>query len=344
MFGTSINSMAAAVPQPAANPNTGDAEVPQSPKTVSAISFNPVQSDLLAACSWDGEVRIWEIKGGINGKAEIKHEAPLLDLCWNSAGSQVIYGGCDNTVNVWDVATSAKQKIGMHDAPVKSVKYLSSDQGVQMVVSAGWDKKVRYWDPRTAGTHKLEMVMDERVYCMDVRFPVMVAGLAGMNTTIYDLRKPDQPFKKEKSPLKLQTRCVALFNDMTGYAIGSVEGRVGIQVFDNPKLSFAFKCHRSDDKIYPVNSIAFHPLGTFSTAGGDGNFLFWDKDAKQRLKLFKPLSVPIVDCKFNKDGTIFAYACAYDWSLGHAGAANYPPGKIYLHKVESSEIQKRKKK
>jgi mRNA export factor len=33
------------------------------------------------------------------------------------------------------------------------------------------------------------------------------------------------------SPLKFQTRCVANFPNKTGFALGSVEGRVAIQVF-----------------------------------------------------------------------------------------------------------------
>ena len=44
------------------------------------------------------------------------------------------------------------------------------------------------------------------------------------------------------------------------------------------KRNFAFKTHRDNTDIYAVNSIAFHKLGTFATAGSDGTFNFWDKD------------------------------------------------------------------
>ena len=55
-----------------------------------------------------------------------------------------------------------------------------------------------------------------------------------------------------------------------------------------------------------MNSIAFHKYGTFATAGSDGNFHFWDKDSRQRLKAFdlkKNNTVSV--CKFSPDGGLF---------------------------------------
>ena len=52
--------------------------------------------------------------------------------------------------------------------------------------------------------------------------------------------------------------------------------------------NFSFKCHRENNSvdIYAVHDISFHPVfGTFATAGANGNFAFWDKDAKQVVLL-----------------------------------------------------------
>ena len=58
--------------------------------------------------------------------------------------------------------------------------------------------------------------------------------------------------------------------------------------------NFTFKCHRDGTQdIYAVNSISFHStFGTFVTAGADGNYNFWDKDSKQRLKNMTKCSAP----------------------------------------------------
>ena len=84
------------------------------------------------------------------------------------------------------------------------------------------------------------------------------------------------PEQERESSLKFQTRCVRCFPDGTGFAVGSVEGRVAMEYFDQSEAGqarkYAFKCHRSSeggvDTVHPVNSIAFSPVhGTFATGG-----------------------------------------------------------------------------
>ena len=106
------------------------------------------------------------------------------------------------------------------------------------------------------------------------------------------------------SPLKMQPRCIAIYRpNPNGFAIGSIEGRCGLEYFEekDQAAKFSFKCHREETKnIYSVNSIRFHPIhGTFTTAGSDGCFHFWDKDSKQRLKANSSKSLPITCISFN---------------------------------------------
>lgn len=102
------------------------------------------------------------------------------------------------------------------------------------------------------------------------------------------------PIKQGQTALKMQTRTVRVFPNKEGYAVGSIEGRCSIVYFNDESKNFAFKCHRSNEEIFAVNAIAFHPNhGTFATAGSDGIFTFWDKDNRQRLKQFQSCHYPI---------------------------------------------------
>ena len=160
------------------------------------------------------------------------------------------------------------------------------------------------------------------------------------------MQNPTQPYKQLYSPLKYQTRCLAAFPDQSGYLVGSIEGRVAVQhVEDNMKAAnFTFKCHREQNDIYAVNAIAFHPtFGTFVTAGADGNYNFWDKDSKQRLKAMSKISCPISCGEFNRDGTIYAYAASYEWSKGGDNQMSNQPNNIYLHPVNETEVKPRQK-
>lgn len=92
--------------------------------------------------------------------------------------------------------------------------------------------------------------------------------------------------------------------------------------------------------MYAVNSIAFHPTSrAFATAGSDGTFNFWDKDAKCRLRAFPNVGQPITSVSFDSTGKVFAYALSYDWSQGYAGKVNAKPPKIMLHEVVEADTK-----
>jgi mRNA export factor len=72
--------------------------------------------------------------------------------------------------------------------------------------------------------------LEERCYAMDLCGQLLVAATAERKIQIYNMQNPTQQFGNTvESPLKFQTRSLACFPDQTGYAIGSIEGRVAIQ-------------------------------------------------------------------------------------------------------------------
>lgn len=75
--------------------------------------------------------------------------------------------------------------------------------------------------------------LPERCYCADVDYPMAIVGTAGRGLIVYSLENKPTEFKRTESPLKFQHRAVSIFRDKkkapTGYAVGSIEGRVAIQ-------------------------------------------------------------------------------------------------------------------
>ena len=173
----------------------------------------------------------------------------------------------------------------------------------------------------------------------------MVVATAGRHVMAYDVSGQPREVTRKESPLKFQSRCVSCFPDSTGFAIGSIEGRVGIHYLTKVpgKESFAFKCHRQDSNVFSVNAIAFQEqFGTFATVGSDGVVNFWDKDNKQRLKGFPAIQRTIPCACFNKQGNLFAYASSYDWSKGSMHVQ--PGNEIFVHYVLDEEIRPKAKK
>ncbi|KAL2268762.1 hypothetical protein VTJ83DRAFT_3608 [Remersonia thermophila] len=330
-----------------------DVELGSPPEdSITDLAFNPNPADLkdfLAVSSWDKKVRIYEIlsNGQGQGKAQIEHEGPVFAVDFFKDGQKVISAGADKVAKVMDLATGQVATVAGHDQPIRCVRYFEAN-GTPMAVTGSWDKTIKYWDFRSqnpVGTVQCQ----ERVYTMDVRENLLVIGTADRYINVINLKEPAKFYKTLQSPLKWQTRVVSCFTDSQGFAIGSIEGRCAIQYVEDKdsSLNFSFKCHRDQPQnnvtnVYAVNDISFHPVhGTFSTAGSDGTFHFWDKDAKHRLKGYPQVGGSITSTTFNKSGNIFAYAISYDWSKGYQGNTPNYPTKVMLHPVQPDECKPR---
>lgn len=333
---------------------SGDIEVQQGPEdSTSSLSFSPV-AELLAVSSWDKKVRIYEVQGNGQsvGKALYEHEAPALCTSWMKDGTKLASGGADKAGRLFDLGSQQATQIAAHDEPIKCCEFIEVN-GQQILATGSWDKTVRYWDLRQQ-TPVATLQLPERCYSMSVKDQLMVVATADRDICVVNLSNPTTIYKTTKSPLKYQTRVVSCFLKGNGYAVGSIEGRCAIQyIEDKDKDSnFSFKCHRdqvtnpsNSSNVFAVNDISFHPQhGTFSTAGADGSFHFWDKDSKHRLKGFPTIGFPISCTTFNRTGGIFAYAVCYDWSKGHAGNTPNLPNKIMLHPVGPEDMKAKPKK
>ncbi|CCK69454.1 RNA export factor GLE2 KNAG_0C03490 [Huiozyma naganishii CBS 8797] len=328
--------------------------------SVSDIAFSPQQDFMFSVSSWDGKVRIWDVQSGTaQGRSQYEHAAPVLSTRWSNDGTKVASGGCDNAIKIFDVATGQSQQLGLHDAPVKAVRFVNcGPTNTEMLVTGSWDKSIKYWDfrqPQPVST----VIMPDRVYAMDNKQQLLVVGTAERHIAVINLNNPGVIFKATQSPLKWQTRSIACYNEGDGYAVGSVEGRCAIKYVDDEvqkKSGFSFKCHRqtnpnraagtqSQAMVYPVNSIAFHPIyGTFATAGGDGTFHFWDKIHRHRLRAFPSMQASIPVVNFNRNGSVFAYALSYDWHQGYMGNTPNYPNVIRLHPTAENEVKEKEKR
>ncbi|KAK5610344.1 hypothetical protein CRENBAI_006640 [Crenichthys baileyi] len=320
-----------------------DVEVTSPPDdSISSLAFSPptMPGNFLIAGSWANDVRCWEVQdnGQTVPKAQQMHTGPVLDVCWSDDGSKVFTASCDKTAKMWDLNSNQAMQIAQHDGPIKSIHWIKAPT-YSCVMTGSWDKTLKFWDTRSPNP-MMSLQMPERCYCADVVYPMAVVATAERGLIVYQLENQPSEFRRIDSPLKHQHRCVAIFKDKqnkpTGFALGSIEGRVAIHYINPPnpaKDNFTFKCHRSNgtntttpQDIYAVNAISFHPVhGTLATVGSDGRFSFWDKDARTKLKTSEQLDQPITACCFNHNGNIFAYASSYDWSKYMNGSLEVMP-------------------
>ena len=281
-------------------------------------------------------------------------------------------GGLDNAVKYFSIETQQLLSVvGSHDAPVRCIEWLPS---LNLVASAGWDSTLRLWDPRTSPTAGPVSVstLPGKAFSMSASDSKLVIATSGRHIEIYSLRSltntPPSLEQRRESSLKFQTRCIRCFpskngarstdgsssssssvvDDQGGYALSSVEGRVGIEYFSEEAQQakkYAFKCHRKQengkDVVYPVNAIAFNSkYGTFATGGCDGVVSFWDGANKKRLHQVSGYPTSVAALAFNDDASMLAVAASYTHERGEV---EHPPDAIYLRRVEEVEVLPRQK-
>ncbi|KAL4780974.1 WD40-repeat-containing domain protein [Aspergillus varians] len=335
---------------------------------ISALKFSPApDSTRFVVSSWDKNVYLYDLRdeNGAAGEGKLlqkfEHRAPVLDVCFGATEDEIYTAGLDWDVRRIDIASSTQTILSSHDAGVRSVVYSKEHN---MVISASWDNTLhvhRMSEDRNAPAASTIILLPSRPFSMSLTVTKLVVGMASRALHIYDLkalsiltgeseganpsRVEVEPWQRRESSLKFMTRCVACMPDDAGYASSSIEGRVAVEWFDPSTESqarkYAFKCHRqaSDDVdvVYPVNTLAFHPIhGTFASGGGDGVVALWDGTAKRRIRQYQKYPSSVAAVGFSSNGKYLAIAISPGYE---DGKDDFADGMVRIYVRELGETE-----
>jgi WD40 repeat protein len=97
----------------------------------------------LASSSRDGVIAVWDTNTG-EKKGEWKHTSAVLCLCWKCPGAELLAGGRDGSLMLWDtIANQNARQVQGHQGPVRRVCWIGESS---TIVSAGQDGALRIWD------------------------------------------------------------------------------------------------------------------------------------------------------------------------------------------------------
>ena len=83
-------------------------------------------------------------------------------------------GGCDNAVQLWNLQSNQVRQVAQHEGPVRHLHYIKE---MDLLVTASWDKTLKYWDLRQAAAVNT-LNLPQRVYALSVSHPLLVVGMA----------------------------------------------------------------------------------------------------------------------------------------------------------------------
>ncbi|BBG94298.1 eukaryotic elongation factor 5A-1 [Prunus dulcis] len=214
------------------------------------------------------------------------------------------------------------------------------------VITAGLDKKILSWDTRTPKGIACVRNMDSEVMSMSLSgFDMMVA--VGASIYVYDLRRLEKPFQSKDSHMGVQIVCVSSIPYAKGFAVGSVDGRVALEIScpsNSDDIRYMFRCHpKSTDSKYhlvSVNDIVFNPIiyGAFVTGDNEGYVTAWDATSKRRLFQLPRYPNSVASLSYNHKGQLLAVASSYTYQ--EANEIEEPP-LVFIHEVDNDNMRSR---
>jgi cell cycle arrest protein BUB3 len=219
--------------------------------------------------------------------------------------------------------------LSSHKAPVRTVAYSASSE---LLISGSWDCTLHVHALSKPGQAPAIVALPGKVFSMSITSEKLVVAMSNRDVHIYELKPLEklalqhstgnavtvEPWQKRESSMKFMTRAVTCMPSELGYAQSSIEGRISVEWFDPSTESqarkYAFKCHRETvdgiDVVYPVNTLAYHPVhkSTFASGGGDGTVALWDGATKRRIRQYQKFPSSIASLAFSANGKYLAVA------------------------------------
>lgn len=311
-------------------------------ETISDLAFSP-SGNYIAASSWDGTARIWELNDTFTNqqykfKASEKQEA-ITRIAWDPDGSKLYYGTTEAKIKSLDNVSGKTDEIA-NLAPcgrISGLKYSEVTGGLIAATARGYiilvfpDKSEPklIFDPNASKTGASSMA---DLSIINIAVGQNYLFFIGNHTTPKpDLSPTDQVFysgnlapangifevKPVNHQLTSQLMALAVSQDDQEWVIGSITGQVEYKS-ENDTETKVEKGHRNDTTkdMYAVNCLAFSPERPFIASGGGDSSIIFISPRNKRFKAIKGNGKTPTAIAFSYTNGALAIATGYDYSQG----------------------------
>ncbi|KAL8874237.1 MAG: hypothetical protein Q9174_000393 [Haloplaca sp. 1 TL-2023] len=261
---------------------------------VAAVRFSP-KGNMIASCSADATIRIWDLPSGNLLHTLRGHLAGISTIAWSPDGRTLASGSDDKSIRLWDVVTGKAYPLQLHGHHNYIYSIAFSPKG-NMLISGSYDEAVFLWDVRTAKIMRSLPAHSDPVGGVDFIWDgTLIVSCAGdgliriwdtatgqcLRTLVHEDNAPVSsvrfsPNGKFVLAWTLDS-CVRLWNYVEGRCVKTYQGH------QNSKYSLggAFGVYGDED-----GEVGLGEKKAFAVSGSEtGDMLWWDVQSKVVLQV-----------------------------------------------------------
>lgn len=326
---------------------------------LSCLSFR--QDGMLLASSYDSSIRLYNNMrspdpSSISLLTEVQSPSPVLSMACTKSYDTIV-GLADGSLRHLDLEntrvsnpiTQSSSSLENDDCNENGINQCKLTNNNSLIAST-YNGSIWHVDPRSPHSAQRYQT-SSKIFAMDITSQHVILGKLQQTIEIYDIRRLDSPFSVRPTGLRFQITCLKKLPSEAGYAVGSIDGRVSMDVINDQEdvlnQKFAFKCHRKKSPldavtVYPVTGLAFHPRHyTLFTSGGDGHVCLWNWEKRKRMKQLPSVPSPlfISHMELSDDGTQLALGVTDDIFLRGQNVVSPTERRSRIYVREISEIE-----
>ena len=195
------------------------------------------------SASWDGTLRLWNLKTAETRKTFIGHDKDVLTAAFSPDNRQICSGSIDKGLKIWNIHGVCKFTVeqNQHTDWVSCVRY-HDDAKKPIVISASWDRTVKVWDNATMTLMHTFVGHKAQINCLEIAVGapfVASGGRDGMVNVWHYIEGRHLDEIDAESPVN----SVLFVPDTVSLIIGTEDG---IRVYHLPSKTFVDKFTATD--------------------------------------------------------------------------------------------------
>ena len=195
------------------------------------------------SASWDGTMRLWNLKSGQTRKTFIGHTKDVMTVSFSPDNRQIASGSMDKGLKIWNIHGVCKFTVeqNCHNDWVSCVRYFY-DMKKPIVISASWDRTIKVWDNTTMTLMHTFVGHKAQINCLDIASGTTFLASGGRDGNVNVWNLVDGKHLDEcdaESPVN----CVIFATRVLWVIIGTEDG---IRVYHLPSKKFIDKFTATD--------------------------------------------------------------------------------------------------